>query len=237
MTAPDPADRLGSTRQALIEAAGRLFAEHGFDGTSTRAIATLAKVNLAAIHYHFGSKEALFVAIFAGIGDFPAIGAGIDRRLAEFAQGRRSPKAAALLVRDLLALQLTSMRRIGGVAGTDAPWEARLVMREMSTPSSAHALIVERIIAPIHARWIAIHRMLKPDAPPIEAHVWAFHIPAMCKFFMTDRLTVDQLIGADPGIAAGGGTPVLTEADRQTTVAMIGLLGLPVPGDLAEARS
>ena len=49
----------------LIEAAEKLFAAKGFDGTSVRDIADTAGVNLAMISYYFGSKEKLFEAMFA----------------------------------------------------------------------------------------------------------------------------------------------------------------------------
>ena len=51
-----------STRDKILDAAENLFVEKGFAATSLRAIAGLAEVNLAAAHYHFGSKEALFEA-------------------------------------------------------------------------------------------------------------------------------------------------------------------------------
>ena len=49
------------TKERILNAAERLFGEHGFAGTSLRAITKEAGVNLAAIHYHFGSKEALLL--------------------------------------------------------------------------------------------------------------------------------------------------------------------------------
>src|SRR5437870_1032215 len=51
-----------NTEQRILDAAERLFAQHGFAGTSLRAITAAAGVNLAAVHYHFGSKEALLRA-------------------------------------------------------------------------------------------------------------------------------------------------------------------------------
>lgn len=51
------------TRQALINAAGELAAEHGINAVTTRAIATRAGENLGSIHYHFGGKEKLYVAV------------------------------------------------------------------------------------------------------------------------------------------------------------------------------
>src|SRR5205807_6548787 len=57
------ADDRASTRERLLEAGERLFAERGLDGVSVRMITAAAGANTAAIHYHFGSKEALVRAI------------------------------------------------------------------------------------------------------------------------------------------------------------------------------
>ena len=51
------------TKQRILDSAERLFAEYGFAGVSLRTIIADAKVNLAAIHYHYRSKEALFDAV------------------------------------------------------------------------------------------------------------------------------------------------------------------------------
>src|SRR5512142_1768362 len=48
-----------ATRELILDAAERLFMEHGFDGTSMRVVTGEAGVNLAAANYHFGSKEVL----------------------------------------------------------------------------------------------------------------------------------------------------------------------------------
>jgi AcrR family transcriptional regulator len=60
---PTASDTDTATR--LLDAAERAFAEKGFDGASVRAITAEAGANLAAAHYHFGSKEDLFVAVLA----------------------------------------------------------------------------------------------------------------------------------------------------------------------------
>jgi TetR/AcrR family transcriptional regulator, regulator of cefoperazone and chloramphenicol sensitivity len=48
------------TRRKLLETAAVVFAEHGFTATTIRMISGRAKVNVAAVNYHFGSKEALY---------------------------------------------------------------------------------------------------------------------------------------------------------------------------------
>ncbi len=54
-----------STVDSILDAAEALFAEKGFTETSLRAITSAANVNLAAVNYHFGSKEKLIQAVFA----------------------------------------------------------------------------------------------------------------------------------------------------------------------------
>lgn len=59
--APDRTD----TKERILDAAERLFESRGFAGTSLRAITSRAGVNVAAVHYHFGSREALLRAVLA----------------------------------------------------------------------------------------------------------------------------------------------------------------------------
>jgi AcrR family transcriptional regulator len=54
---------LSDTKILILDAAEQAFADLGYSGTSLRRIITSAGVNLAAVHYHFGSKEALLKAV------------------------------------------------------------------------------------------------------------------------------------------------------------------------------
>ncbi|HEV7493131.1 TetR/AcrR family transcriptional regulator [Baekduia sp.] len=76
MATPDPADRETaapggdlriargrSTRAQLLAAAGDLLREEGYAATSMRAVADRADVRLSLVHYHFGSKRGLLVAV------------------------------------------------------------------------------------------------------------------------------------------------------------------------------
>jgi AcrR family transcriptional regulator len=73
--------------ERLLAAAAELFAHDGFDAVSVRQITGRAKANLGAITYHFGSKEALFHAVLARIGEPFAV------RFVEIAAERGSPLA------------------------------------------------------------------------------------------------------------------------------------------------
>ncbi len=53
-----------NTKERILSAAEQLFAESGFSGTSLRQLTKMADVNLAAVNYHFGSKENLIQEVF-----------------------------------------------------------------------------------------------------------------------------------------------------------------------------
>src|SRR5215813_8628147 len=51
------------TKQKILDTAERLFGEHGYAATPLRQVIVEAEVNVAAVHYHFGSKEDLLDAV------------------------------------------------------------------------------------------------------------------------------------------------------------------------------
>ena len=53
-----------TTKERILDTAERIFAEQGFDACSIRTLTTEAEVNLASVHYHFGSKEGLVKAVW-----------------------------------------------------------------------------------------------------------------------------------------------------------------------------
>ena len=59
-----PASTAFSTKDRILGAAEELFAQHGFAGTSLRQVTSRADVNIAAVNYHFGSKENLVNEVF-----------------------------------------------------------------------------------------------------------------------------------------------------------------------------
>ena len=58
-----PASEAADTKERLLDAAERLFAERGFEGTSMRAVTQAAGSAVSAANYHFGTKEALMAAV------------------------------------------------------------------------------------------------------------------------------------------------------------------------------
>ena len=62
---PFDAPKSRATKARILDAAEALFVEHGFEAASLRRITAMAAVNLAAVNYHFGSKEELFQAVLS----------------------------------------------------------------------------------------------------------------------------------------------------------------------------
>ena len=63
--AREPAETVSDTYERLLETAERMFAEQGYGAVSARAITVAAGANIAAVHYHFGSKIDLLRAVYA----------------------------------------------------------------------------------------------------------------------------------------------------------------------------
>src|SRR5438874_10476379 len=61
-------ERGRATRAHVVEVATRLFAEHGYDGTSIEAVQASAGVSRGSLYHHFPGKEALFWAVLEEVG-------------------------------------------------------------------------------------------------------------------------------------------------------------------------
>jgi AcrR family transcriptional regulator len=108
------------TRQAIMKAAVRLFAEKGYQGVSVRDIVSKARVNQAAINYHFKSKDGLYLEVLKTGFDKLTEQAGFDpealkalpreEALHSFVQQQLRP----LLFRDELSLYIRMFAWEGG---------------------------------------------------------------------------------------------------------------------------
>jgi TetR/AcrR family transcriptional regulator, regulator of cefoperazone and chloramphenicol sensitivity len=154
MTIPAPSstpprgDRGDDTRQRLVTAAIDVFGRHGFEGASTRMLSAAAAVNQAAIPYHFGGKEGLYVACaehiaarFRSMAE-PVLGA-LEARIAETA-GMTEEEARARLAELLETVAGVLVRE------ESAPW-ARFVIREQMEPTEAFERLYGGIMKPMLA--------------------------------------------------------------------------------------
>src|SRR5580693_529360 len=145
MDAQDP------TKVRLLEAAGEEFACKGYDSARIRAICDRAEANIAAVNYHFGDKEQLYVQ---AVLDAHRCGAGADE---EVLASQGSPQE-----------QLRSFiyHFLSHVVAINQPedWRHRLMLREMLHPTSASDVLIREAIRPKFEWLQGILREFCPDA-------------------------------------------------------------------------
>lgn len=122
------------TRARILEAAGALFAAHGYAETTGKAIAEQAGVDLASINYHFGSRSGLYQAVLA-----EAHGRVIQlEALQQLAESSLAPAAKVMRLIDALI----------DTALSDGGWHARILARELLAPSSHLPVLLETVGQP-----------------------------------------------------------------------------------------
>lgn len=134
-----PASDPGETRARLLDTAEEMFAEFGFNGVSMRAITGKAGVNLAAAHYHFGSKEGLYRAVFARrVGPMNEEREHLLQACLDAVAEGGAPDPAAVLdafigpaIRISASPGAENFRRLSGRASTDPSPEVRRVVYEL----------------------------------------------------------------------------------------------------------
>src|SRR5437879_10314950 len=136
-----------ATRSRILDVAEALFGERGLDRVSIRDITRKARVNLAAINYHFGSKEDLIAAVFERrvVPVNEARLAALD--LVEKSAGKRIPKLEAVLEAFIRpALQSSLKPSKGGTAFS------KLFGRCLSEPSREVKVLLKSQFAHLAAR-------------------------------------------------------------------------------------
>ena len=133
LATPDP------TREKLLEVAGPLFANRGYQATTIREICAGAGANVAAINYHFGDKLGLYTEVLqqsVRAAQLIAVQNTLD-------QNTRPEDILRALIR----------ARLRSVNGKDLPdWHSRLLAHELAQPTPALRQLVDKVARPIFKR-------------------------------------------------------------------------------------
>lgn len=132
---PPQTDSHDLTHQKLLEAAGEVFAERGYEATTVRDICARAGANVAAVNYHFGDKTGLYVAVLR-----QSICAAQQKKEAALAAAAGSPEER------LRSFILGMLRRM--TSGEQPSWAFRLMAHEMVRPTPAFRQVIDEIIRP-----------------------------------------------------------------------------------------
>ena len=134
---PAPAIRgVEETLQSILDAAEMLFAENGIEGTSVRSVLATAGANVAAVHYHFGSKERLVEEVFRRRAEKIA-----NERLAGLRAALADPDPDGKLERILRAFL------VSGFTGGDTPESASRFARLRARISTEDSDLARRLLS------------------------------------------------------------------------------------------
>jgi len=146
-----------ATPARLLDAGRQVFAECGLAGARTRDICALARANVAAVNYHFGSKEQLYIQVLAEHvrqirKRFP-VDAGVtpdsppEERLRAFVRG---------IMQQVLA---------SGSETVENAQLGKLILLEMLQPSKHANVLIDELIVPLNKQLRQIIAELLPGAP------------------------------------------------------------------------
>lgn len=188
--APKNADK--ETRKKLLEAGARLFGLHGFEATSTRALAQEAGVNLSGIPYHFGGKEGLYRAVMEQ---------GIEAKLTEIGPGMlcvvatcgnpSSTRAELLeamrfLVRTLVSVMLGS---------PESRSFSQIMMQEQIAPTAAFAQFHDGFFAKVHGVWAMLLGRLLNQPDSLELRLRALSVMGQLVIFRVGMTGILRVVG------------------------------------------
>jgi AcrR family transcriptional regulator len=177
-------------RGRLIDVAIALFAEKGYEGTSVRDLATAAGVNVAAVSYHFGSKDALYHealrACLAPCGEMrERMQAHLDAALR-----RKTRKAAEEALRGCIQDFL-------GVLVSPAARHSHLVMREQSEGKPRFEPVIREFFQPVGSILREVILMLAPGLPQMRVFMVISGIIGQCLHVYKARVSYRVLAGID----------------------------------------
>ena len=144
-----------TTKDRILDAAERLFARDGIEATSLRAITTEAGVNLAAVNYHFQSKDALVTAVF-----MRRVAPVNDQRLAMLEACEREAGDGPLPLERVLD---AFVRPVVEIFGSRARDFAPLMGRLYTEPSEYLEKIYKSKIEPVAERFLRAYQRACPD--------------------------------------------------------------------------
>lgn len=171
------------TQLRLLDAAGQVFAEKGYQAATVREICRRADIqNLAAVNYYFGDKEKLYAATVR-----QAFAGEAAEEMADWPPGT-SP---ASKLRDFLT------RFLQGLIGEHRPnWHFHLMARELAQPSAGCLAFVREFARPRFDRLLAIlEEIVPPELSMERRHLLAFSILGQCIHHRCGRAIVALMVG------------------------------------------
>jgi AcrR family transcriptional regulator len=157
------------TKERILDAAEELFSENGFAATSVRSITSRAGVNLAALNYHFGSKDAVVDAVFER-----RIGPLNRERLRMLDRLESEAGSAGPSLEDVLRAFLEPAIRLVTDPDRGGSKFMKLMGRGHSESSDFFRDMISKHFLEVFLRFEKVFRRILPDLP-VQEFVWRMH--------------------------------------------------------------
>ena len=179
--ATDILTRGDDAKRRLLDAAGPVFSQFGFDGATVRQICRAAGVNIAAVGYHFGDKFGLYREVFRAVRSRCPANHAISEPI-----GLTAREELHVLISTMVSQMLSH---------DDSGWESQLMMREMNRPTEVFFEMVEESFRPIFNQLTAIIGRLSPPSAPVDVlEKLALSVVGQCVYYRVGGGVVRQLI-------------------------------------------
>jgi AcrR family transcriptional regulator len=185
------------TKERILDTAEILFAQKGYQAVSVRQITSAAECNLAAVNYHFGNKENLYLEVF---------------RSRWVPRAKRLQESFRKYLASQDSLSESAVVRALAKAFVDGPLSdderlrhTQLMTREMTQPTKAFKQVAENVIQPFFKEVLEQLELVSPDKVSEEEMLLnIFSIFAMVLYFNFARVAVSRLTGRtyDPSFRA-----------------------------------
>jgi AcrR family transcriptional regulator len=168
------------TRERLIDASARLFAERGYSKVTVREICQRAHANVAAVNYHFGGKTGLYdEVVSAAIRTMQKT----TEEIRDAGATRKADEQLAIFVRIFLSRVME--HRDG--------WIHHLMMQEISDPTPALDRVVKSVVRPRMAYLASVvARLLDCDADDPRVQHCVMSVQSQCLAMLNDRVAQFQ---------------------------------------------
>jgi TetR/AcrR family transcriptional regulator, regulator of cefoperazone and chloramphenicol sensitivity len=170
-----------STREKILNAAGEVFAEEGFEGATIRAITERAGVNVAAVNYHFRDKAELYSKVVL---EACSVQAALKDAMAE---GADSPEGRLRSIVHHFVRYLLDPSR--------PDWMRRLKAREMANPTAALDELVEKNLRPLRDNFLrpTLRDLTNASFTQRELGLIASSVMSQCLYFLQYQPIIERL--------------------------------------------
>lgn len=180
------------TRDRLLDEAENLFAQRGYHAVSVREITKAAESNLAAVNYHFGNKQNLYLEVFRS--------RWLPRASQIQQSFRQSIKNNGIPTPNMVVQYFARAFLEGPMSADERNRHLKLISGELLQPTEAFELVVEQIFRPLFGKLLEDLRNVMPDTIDEKQMVLnVFSILSMVLYFNFARTLITRFVGGQEG--------------------------------------